>query len=156
MAHELSWNLKAYMEARGIRVGDLVRQARRLGYPLSYGQAHRLLRERPDKLSLSTVERVIAILESLTGEEVRVEDLLGPKESLPTLPSDPLDGVGSRLKALREAKGLSIGALSHRSGVSEALISRLERGMRRPSYYVLGLLAEALGVSPKELLGGER
>lgn len=57
-----------------------------------------------------------------------------------------------RLKALREAAGLSQGELADRVGVRRETLNRLERGKSgRVELELLGRLAEVLGVEPGEL-----
>lgn len=55
--------------------------------------------------------------------------------------------LGSRLKALRRARGLTLDALAAGSGVSRAMISRVERGEASPTAALLGRLCATLGVS---------
>lgn len=64
-----------------------------------------------------------------------------------------------RLKAARVAKGLTQPAVAAALGVSQAYISKLERGEKRPSVEMLKRLAALYGVSETYLLGshhGER
>ena len=60
---------------------------------------------------------------------------------------------GSRLAAVRSARGLSQTALSERSGIRQGPISRLEGGKQFPSVPNLLRLADALDVSADALLG---
>lgn len=53
----------------------------------------------------------------------------------------------ARLKALREAAGLSQYAVAKRSGLSVQALSRLELGDREPKWVTVQRLAVALGVS---------
>lgn len=52
---------------------------------------------------------------------------------------------GSRLRQLREEAGISCNELARRSGVSDGMISRLERGERTPTLDTARKLARALG-----------
>lgn len=54
--------------------------------------------------------------------------------------------VGSRLRTLREQRGLSLRALAERSGLSFNAISLIERGENSPTVSSLHTLATALGV----------
>ncbi len=55
--------------------------------------------------------------------------------------------VGLRLKALRQAKGLTQVELAGKAGVTQAYLAQLEAGVRgNPSLDVLERLARALGV----------
>ena len=56
---------------------------------------------------------------------------------------------GKRLRALREAAGLSQLALAATSGLTHEELSRLERGGRAPSSETIRKLALALGVAPE-------
>ncbi len=64
----------------------------------------------------------------------------------------PLPGT---LKAHRILQELTIQALSARSGVSTAMISKIERGKTVPTTSTLGKLAEALDLSISQLIGGK-
>jgi transcriptional regulator with XRE-family HTH domain len=69
---------------------------------------------------------------------------------------DPLDArIGARLKALRLAARLTIDALATRSGVSRAMISKVERGDASPTAALLAKLANALGTTLSQFFGGE-
>jgi transcriptional regulator with XRE-family HTH domain len=54
--------------------------------------------------------------------------------------------VGSRLRQLREAQGLSMRGLAARSGLSANALSMIERGKTSPSVSTLYKLADALGL----------
>ncbi|KIP52490.1 helix-turn-helix domain-containing protein [Leucobacter komagatae] len=60
--------------------------------------------------------------------------------------NDDVAALGSELRGERQRQGLSLNALSQRSGVSFGLISQLERGLGNPSFLALKRLAEALGI----------
>ncbi|WP_308169611.1 helix-turn-helix transcriptional regulator [Acrocarpospora catenulata] len=55
-------------------------------------------------------------------------------------------GVGSRLRQLREARGISLSALARSAGIGKATLSGLELGTRNPTLNTLHALAGALGV----------
>jgi transcriptional regulator with XRE-family HTH domain len=61
-------------------------------------------------------------------------------------------GPGERLRALRQARGWPIARLASTSGVSRAMISKVERGESSPTAVVLGKLSAALELSISELL----
>lgn len=52
---------------------------------------------------------------------------------------------GSRIKSLRQAKGMSLKALALESGVSIGMLSQVERDLTNPSLRVLTKIREALG-----------
>ncbi|GER10473.1 helix-turn-helix domain-containing protein [Variovorax boronicumulans] len=76
----------------------------------------------------------------------------------PSTPSPaPADGhidalIATRLLALRQAQGLSLADLAGLSGVSKAMISKVERAQSSPTAVLLGKLAAGLGVSLAQLL----
>lgn len=55
--------------------------------------------------------------------------------------------IARRLRALRDAQGLSLGALAELSGVSRSNISLIERGESSPTATVLDRLSAALGIT---------
>ena len=64
-----------------------------------------------------------------------------------------LDGrIAARLLAERTSRGWSLEQLAERSGVSRAMISKVERGESSPTAAVLGRLSAALGLTLSQLL----
>jgi transcriptional regulator with XRE-family HTH domain len=55
--------------------------------------------------------------------------------------------IGDRLKALRARQSFTLDQLAQRSGVSRAMISRIERGEASPTASLLARLCESLGLS---------
>lgn len=55
-------------------------------------------------------------------------------------------GFAARLKALREAAGLSQAALAEKAGMNRFGVAKLEQGQREPSWATVQALAAALGV----------
>jgi len=64
--------------------------------------------------------------------------------------------IATRLLALRQSKGLSLAELAELSGVSKAMISKVERAQSSPTAVLLGRLAAGLGVSLAQLLTEEK
>jgi len=62
------------------------------------------------------------------------------------------NAVGARVKALREAMGLSLRDLSERSGVSPTMLSQVERGGTSPTLAVAEKIAAGLDLSLSQLL----
>jgi transcriptional regulator with XRE-family HTH domain len=60
--------------------------------------------------------------------------------------------LASSVQAARTARGLSVGALAERSGVSRAMIGKIERGDAQPTAALLGRLSAALGMTLSELI----
>src|ERR671914_1762072 len=63
--------------------------------------------------------------------------------------------LGERVRELRRGRGLTLEELAERSGVSRAMISKLERGEKNPTLVVAARLAEGLGVTLSRLAGME-
>lgn len=63
--------------------------------------------------------------------------------------------LGARVKDLRRERGFTLDELAGRSGVSRAMISKLERGEKNPTLVIAARLAEGLGVSLSRLAGVE-
>lgn len=59
--------------------------------------------------------------------------------------------IGEQLKKVREFRGLSIGALAKKSGVSKTTISQWESGKHKPHYDQLRKVLGALGVTYEQL-----
>jgi len=57
----------------------------------------------------------------------------------------------TRLRELRQARGLSIRGLAKEAGVSTETVYSVEHGKRQPSVRTLGKIARALGVEVKDL-----
>ncbi|HWJ66015.1 MAG TPA: XRE family transcriptional regulator [Nocardioides sp.] len=61
-------------------------------------------------------------------------------------------GVGPRIRALREARGLSLSALAAQAGIGKGSLSELETGRRNPTLDTLYAVAGPLGVPLAALL----
>ena len=61
-------------------------------------------------------------------------------------PADLADGIGRRVAAHRERRGLRVAEFAREIGVSPSLISQIERGQARPSVSTLFAMAQALDV----------
>jgi transcriptional regulator with XRE-family HTH domain len=71
----------------------------------------------------------------------------------PRQPPPPRPVAGARLRALREAAGLTQAELAHRVGEKQTTLSLWERSGRPPRSDALPKLAKALGASIGALLG---
>ena len=60
--------------------------------------------------------------------------------------------IGARVKALREASGLSLRDLAERSGVSAPMLSQVERGETSPTLTVAARIASGLDLRLSQLL----
>jgi transcriptional regulator with XRE-family HTH domain len=63
--------------------------------------------------------------------------------------------VGRNFARIRREKGLTQERMEELSGFSQQYISGLEQGRRNPSVVTLYELAQALGVTPFDLIGDE-
>jgi transcriptional regulator with XRE-family HTH domain len=66
-------------------------------------------------------------------------------------PGDQLQ-IGPRIRALREAMGLSLRDLGERAGVSAPMLSQVERGETSPTLAIAGRIAHGLELSLSQLL----
>ncbi|MCX5355705.1 XRE family transcriptional regulator (plasmid) [Streptomyces mirabilis] len=64
--------------------------------------------------------------------------------------------IGSRLRELRVARGLSLRALARATGMSATLLSQVERNVTEPSLSTLRKLTHAYGIHMADLFAGER
>jgi transcriptional regulator with XRE-family HTH domain len=68
---------------------------------------------------------------------------------------DDLDSrLGARIRTEREGRGWSLTDLAQRSGVSRAMINKVERGDASPTASLLGRLSGAFGLTLSTLLAG--
>jgi transcriptional regulator with XRE-family HTH domain len=62
------------------------------------------------------------------------------------------ESLAATLASARRSRGLSAAALAERSGVSRAMIGKVERGEAQPTAALLGRLSGALGLTLSELV----
>ncbi len=65
-----------------------------------------------------------------------------------------LKALGSRIKAVRESRGLSIRDLAELAGINKSQIVRIESGQSDPHYTTLLRIARALEVSVGDFADG--
>jgi len=63
--------------------------------------------------------------------------------------------LGSRIRTLRQQQRLTLDALAERSGVSRAMLSKIERGENNPTLVVAVKVALGLGITTSQLIGVE-
>src|SRR5262249_47010548 len=73
---------------------------------------------------------------------------------MPTRPRAGHDeaSLGGRLRAAREARGVTVAALAERAGLTKGFISQLERGLSQASVASLQRICAALDVPPGTIL----
>ncbi|GAA0406325.1 hypothetical protein GCM10009541_56880 [Micromonospora gifhornensis] len=64
----------------------------------------------------------------------------------PAASDDDPAAIGRRVRALREARGISLSALARQAGVGKATLSGLENGTRNPTLETLYAITAQLGV----------
>jgi transcriptional regulator with XRE-family HTH domain len=69
-----------------------------------------------------------------------------------TIVTDVTGPLAARLKTEREARGWTVAELAERSGVSRAMISKVERAEASPTAALLGKLSGAFGLTLSALL----
>src|ERR1700722_8842823 len=67
-------------------------------------------------------------------------------------PDHEIDPLGPRIRALREAMGLSLRDRALRSGVSAPMLSQVERGETSPTLQIAGRIAAGLELRLSQLL----
>ncbi len=63
--------------------------------------------------------------------------------------------LGGRVRELRRHEGLTLDALAEKSGVSRAMISKVERGEKNPTLVVAARIAEGFGMTLSQLVGAK-
>ena len=64
----------------------------------------------------------------------------------PPATSALLATVGNKVRAMRKEKGMTLAKLSEITGLSQAIVSQIERGMANPSFTTLAQLAHGLDI----------
>ena len=62
--------------------------------------------------------------------------------------------VGSRIRSIRQSKGLTIEQLAFETGVEYTQLSRIERGQINTSVFQLFLISRALNIKFSEIING--
>lgn len=71
-----------------------------------------------------------------------------------TKKSEVANIVGSRIRNIRQSKGLTIEKLALETGVEYTQLSRIERGRINTSVFQLFLISEALNINFSEIING--
>lgn len=80
---------------------------------------------------------------------------VAPKDVAEMTDRAMIAAVGARLKQIRRAAGFTLEELCIRSGVSRAMLSKVERGEKSPTLPVIVRIAKGLNVSFTTLMGAE-
>lgn len=78
------------------------------------------------------------------------------KPARATISAGLLVDLGRQVRQLRRERQMTLDALARTSGVSRAMISRIERGESSPSATILGRLAEGFQIGISALVGGAK
>ncbi|WP_160123270.1 helix-turn-helix domain-containing protein [Rhodovarius lipocyclicus] len=65
------------------------------------------------------------------------------------------DLIGARIRALRNARGMSVNSLASAAGVSAGIVSQIERDLANPSLNTIEKICAALGVATDAVLSTE-
>jgi len=82
-----------------------------------------------------------------------MSEAAAPRGRPPKDHTDTTPGWARRLRAAREAAGLTIGELADRVGLEREAVARYDAGERTPNVLVGLALARALGADPRDLYG---
>ena len=86
------------------------------------------------------------------GESILSMPIASPKHAL-----DPaLLALGTAIRTLRKAHGISQEELAHRSHIDRSYMSSIERGMQNPGVMTVVQIAAGIGVSVTELAAKAR
>jgi repressor LexA len=88
------------------------------------------------------LEQNLAYRPTFPKKRTKMRDLIGRFKRI----------LGAQLRSLREARGMRLRELSSLSGISESVLSRLERGLTFPRRTTLEAIASALGIEVIPLL----
>lgn len=69
-----------------------------------------------------------------------------------TIVDDSIEQLADCIRGEREARGWSLGQMAERSGVSKAMLSKIERAEASPTASLLGRISGALGLTLSTLL----
>ncbi len=73
-----------------------------------------------------------------------------------TIADDTVLQLERNIRERRKTQGLSLEALAKASGVSRAMLSEVERGLKSPTIHLLCRIAAGLSCTVSELMGDER
>lgn len=137
----LSNKIKEYREKHGLSINDFARLAKVSGasiYRYESGYPY------------ATIQTVKNIAKALGIKE---KDLVVNPEDLEPADIHSIDTIGSRVKALRNDRGMSQFQLAKKVGIAISIIYKIESGITKNSRYI-GDIAKALGVNLLELTKG--
>jgi transcriptional regulator with XRE-family HTH domain len=66
------------------------------------------------------------------------------------------DNPGAAIRRARLRRGLTLKEVGHACGLSESMLSQVERGLKRPGFESMFRLADAVGLRASRLIAGYR
>src|SRR5262249_58193633 len=78
-----------------------------------------------------------------------------PRTTRAPAPRHPAPSLGRKLRGLRQDRGLTLGKVSAKTGLSPSFVSMLERSMANASIASLNLFVDLYGLTLRELLGSD-
>jgi transcriptional regulator with XRE-family HTH domain len=131
----LGEQLKKWREEKGMTIEEVAGQ-------LNIALSSLMEMEQSNEISPDVVLKIVKIFDR---EPSKSTDKYYQKQN------QTVELVGSRLRRLREERGLSLNELSRKSGVSAAHLSEIERSLSTPSLKTLEKLAQVINVPTSQL-----
>ena len=131
----LGEQLKKWREEKGMTIEEVAGQ-------LNIALSSLMEMEQSNEISPDVVLQIVKIFDR---EPSKSTDKYYQKKN------PAIELVGSRLRRLREERGLSLNELSRKSGVSSAHLSEIERSLSTPSLKTLEKLAQVINVPTSQL-----
>ncbi len=131
----LGEQLKKWREEKGMTIEEVAGQ-------LNIALSSLMEMEQSNEISPDVVLQIVKIFDR---EPSKSTDKYYQKQN------QTIELVGSRLRRLREERGLSLNELSRKSGVSAAHLSEVERSLSTPSLKTLEKLAQVINVPTSQL-----
>src|SRR6266404_6234346 len=88
----------------------------------------------------------------MRAPRLRGMEVVSYSSEMSTIVNDPTESLAARIAIEREARGWSLAELAAKSGVSRAMISKIERSEASPTAALLGRLSGAFGLTLSSLL----
>lgn len=142
----LGEHLKKMRVERGMSPEEL---SDRLDIPVECLQE---IEEGKRRLSPTTIQEVAKIF-GVPEETLLAMEQPRRSASLEIPPEVTPEGIGRKIRELREARGLTLSEMARKTGLSLAHLSEVERGLSSASLKTLDKIAEVLEISPAVLLG---
>lgn len=107
----------------------------------------------PEEISRSATDGAVRSGDESGARAQKADHTDTGRDTPPDAP-DTGDVLAASVARVRRAAGLTLSAVAARAGVSPAYVSQMESGAANPTVRTLCQIADALGATPAELLGG--